>query len=201
MADETALESQELTVYGDRSELRLEAGRIVVHKEATTQATPTEVVITVDRVRGATLEAPPRRGLGWLHLSVVGGSPPPPTSLAAAGDPYTLPVTSRGASAARRLVRMVERHVRKRGLPPDLGGAIGTSSGVVLNPGGAPSPKSPYATAGAAPPPSPHPSAPASDPAEGDADLVGRLRELAELHEAGALTDEEFQRAKERLLA
>lgn len=193
MGDQTALESQGLVVPGDRSELRLADGRIVVHKEATTQARPTEVDVPVAEVRGATLEAPPRGGLGWLHVSVVGGSPPPPTGLAAAGDPYTLPVTSRGVSAARRLVKMIERHVRTRGLPPDTP-TVGHSSGVVLDPDGAPSPKQPYGD-GATAVPAPHTSTSASD------DLVGRLRELAELHQAGALSDDEFQRAKDRLLA
>lgn len=202
MPGETALETQELVVHGDRSELRLEAGRIVVHKDATTQATPTEVSVAIEEVRGATLETPPRGGLGWLHLSVVGGSPPPPTGLAAAGDPYTLPLTPRGAGAARRLVRMIERHVQARGLPSESG-SVGTSSGVVLNPDGAPSPKNPYGageepttpSSGAVPS-----GSPSSSPAT-EEDLVGRLRELADLHAAGALTDDEFRRAKERLLA
>lgn len=197
MADATALETDDLVVHGDRSELRLEGGRLSLHKEATTQARPTDVEAEVGEVRGATLEAPPRGGLGWLHVSVVGGSPPPPSGLAAAGDPWTLPITPRALGSARRLVRMVERHVQTRGLPPESP-EVGGSSGVVLNPRGALTEKTPY-------------RAPA-DGADGDHgavdgapaaapdDLVGRLRELADLHAAGALTDDEFQRAKDRLL-
>lgn len=212
MAGETALETQALVVHGDRSELRLEAGRITLHKDATTQAHPTEVTFGVDQVRGATLEAPPRGGLGWLHLSVVGGSPPPPSGLAATGDPYTLPVTSRSAGQARKLVKMVERHVQTRGLPHDTP-TVGRSTGVVLNPGGAPSPKTPYrdpaddgapsekrpsrdpAADGAVPP-----EPPLAEAAVDRTDLVGELRQLADLHAAGALSDDEFQRAKDRLL-
>ncbi len=191
-AAETALERQRLVVRGDRAELRLEDGHLTVHKDATTQARPTEVTVAVDQVRGAELEAPPRGGLGWLHLSVVGGSPPPPTRLAAAGDPYTLPVDSRGVGAAKKLVRMVERHVQARGLPPDTA-EVGTSSGVVLEPARVPSPEDPDG-----PPQADATSAPGIEPAKDD--LVGHLRDLADLHEAGALTDDEFRRAKERLL-
>ena len=148
--------------------------------------------MAVDQVRGAELESPSRGGLGWLHLSVVGGSPPPPTGLAAAGDPYTLPVDSRGVGAAKKLVRMVERHVQARGLPSDTA-EVGTSSGVVLEPARVPSPKDPDG-----PPQGGATSAPGIEPAEDD--LVGHLRDLADLHEAGALTDDEFRRAKQRLL-
>jgi hypothetical protein len=163
-----------------------------VHKEATTQATPTDVEFGVDRVRGVTVEAPTRGDPGWLHVAVVGGSPPPPTGLAAAGDPYTLPLTSRATSAARRLARMVERHVQARGLPSQDDG-VGSSSGVVLNPVGTPSPKRPYTTPT-------EPETGTDSGGGGDGDLVGQLRELADLHAAGALSDDEFQLAKDRLL-
>lgn len=181
MAEQTALERQAVVVPGDRSELRLEAGRVVVHKDATTQAEPTEVGFEVAEVRGATLTPPSRGQMGWLHVAVVGGSPPPPTGLAAMGDPYTLPLTSRGLGAARRLVRMVERHVQVRGMPSEAPGT-GSSSGVVVNPDVA--------------------SAPTSGPAAArePEHLVARLKELADLHEAGALTDAEFERAKGRVL-
>src|SRR5690606_34744446 len=109
-------------------------GRIVLRKDATTQARPTEVSVGVEQVRGATFESPSRRRPGWLHVAVVGGSPPPPTELAAAGDPYTLPVTSRGAGEAKRFIRMVERHVRERGLPAEASEPNG-STGVVLTSG------------------------------------------------------------------
>lgn len=190
MSDQTALESHELVVTGDRSELRLEHGRIAIHKQATTQARPTEVVFGVDQVRGASLETP--RGTGWLHVSVVGGSPPPPSGLAATGDPYTLPLTGRGTSAARRLVRMVERHVQQRGMPSEVTRATASSGVIVRTNGDHP----------VTPPPADTP-APPGVRAQGETttgDLVTRLRELADLHEAGALTDAEFERAKARLL-
>ena len=38
------------------------------------------------------------------------------------------------------------------------------------------------------------------NPPRVDADLVDELRKLHELHQAGALTDQEFERAKARLL-
>jgi hypothetical protein len=47
--------------------------------------------------------------------------------------------------------------------------------------------------------PEPEPAyAPAPDPAP---DAVGRLKELAELHNSGVLTDEEFAAAKRKVLA
>lgn len=214
MADGTALERASTVVHGDRSELRLEAGQVTIHKNATTQRQPTEVTFGIDRVRGATLEAPPRGGQGWLHIAVVGGSPPPPTGLAAAGDPYTLPLTSRGASGARKLMKMIERHVQAHGLPSEAR-AVRPSSGVVLKPTGELSPKNPMPPRGPAPaaPTRTAPSAasarepdPVSAPASATADadggsaLVSLLRELADLHASGALSDDEFQRAKDRLL-
>ena len=47
--------------------------------------------------------------------------------------------------------------------------------------------------------PSPVPVRNVNEPAP-ERDLVGKLRELHELHQAGALTDDEFERAKARLL-
>lgn len=193
MDDTTALETKDLVVEGDRSELRLADGHFVLRKEATTQARPTEVQFGIDRVRGATLQRPSGGEPGWLHIAVVGGSPPPPGGLAAASDPYTLPLIGRANGAARRLARMVERHVQVRGLPSDTG-ATGErqSTGVVLNPDGP-----------LTPPAGDRASAASSDASvEDDAgdDLVARLRELADLHEAGALTDAEFERAKARVL-
>lgn len=183
MVDATALETRDLVVEGDRGELRLEAGTITVRKDAAVQARPTEVEVGVEQVRGATLEAPSRRQPGWLHVAVVGGSPPPVSGLAAAGDPYTLPLTSRGAGPARRFVKLVERHVRERGRPSEAAD-VRTSTGVVLDPDGPLSPRTPAPGASAEP----------------DDDLVARLRELADLHAGGALSDDEFQRAKDRLL-
>lgn len=202
MSDQTALESHELVVTGDRAELRLEQGRIVIHKQATTQARPTEVAFGVDQVRGATLQTP--RGIGWLHVSVVGGSPPPPSELAAMGDPYTLALTGRGTSAARRLVKMVERHVQERGMPSEVA-RVSASSGVIVRanddrpvappPGvGVVSNDGVGRAAGGA-------GGTRAGEEEADADdMVTRLRELADLHDAGALTDAEFELAKARVL-
>ena len=193
MADTTALETKDLAVEGDRSELRLAGGAFVLRKEATTQAHPTEVQFDIDRVRGATLQRPSGGETGWLHIAVVGGSPPPPTGLAAASDPYTLPLVGRTNGAARRLARMVERHVQVRGVPSDTGATVDhQSTGVVLNPDGPLTPSVGDRS-----------RAPTSDGSvEDDAsdDLVARLRELTELHETGALTDDEFERAKARVL-
>jgi hypothetical protein len=57
----------------------------------------------------------------------------------------------------------------------------------------------------AAPPPQqyapPPPPAPPPAPAAGGTDLVGELQKLAELRDAGALTPDEFNAAKSKLLA
>lgn len=50
-----------------------------------------------------------------------------------------------------------------------------------------------------APPPAPAPAAPAA-PASGGDDLTAKLVQLAQLHEAGVLSDEEFAAAKAKLL-
>jgi Short C-terminal domain len=47
----------------------------------------------------------------------------------------------------------------------------------------------------------PAPPAPAAPAAGGGQDVVSRLKELAELKASGALTDEEFNAAKAKLLA
>lgn len=194
MAGETALERHTVVIHGDHAELRLEDGRLTMTKGSATQATPTEVTVPVERVRGVTLEAPSRGAPGWLHVSVVGGSPPPPTSLAAAGDPYTVPVGSRATGPAKRLVRMVQRHVRARGLPPEAP-SVGRSSGVVLDPQGPLTVKSTPAEV-AEGPLSSLGHASQTDRVE----FVQQLGELADLHATGALTDEEFRRAKQRLI-
>lgn len=201
MSDHTALESQELVVTGDRSELRLEHGRIVIHKQATTQARPTEIAFGVDQVRGASLQTP--RGTGWVHVSVVGGSPPPPSALAAMGDPYTLALTGRGTSAARRLVKMIERHVQQRGMPSEAAEPT-VSSGVIVHANGDRPVAHPPAVevttdAGVSQPTGSGTWASAGAGAGSDV-LVTRLRELADLHDAGALTDAEFEQAKARVL-
>ena len=48
----------------------------------------------------------------------------------------------------------------------------------------------------APPPPQPAPAAPAAGP-----DLTAQLQQLAQLHDSGILTDEEFAAAKQKLLA
>lgn len=49
-----------------------------------------------------------------------------------------------------------------------------------------------------APPPAPAPTAPA---ASGGDDVASRLQNLAQLHDSGALTDDEFANAKQKVLA
>jgi hypothetical protein len=56
-----------------------------------------------------------------------------------------------------------------------------------------------YAAQEAPPPAAPEP-APAAAPAAGGDDVVGKIKELASLHDAGALSDEEFAAAKAQLL-
>jgi hypothetical protein len=51
-------------------------------------------------------------------------------------------------------------------------------------------------------PPAPPPSAPAppAPPAAGESDTIAQLKQLADLHSAGALSDEEFAAAKAKVL-
>jgi multidrug resistance efflux pump len=56
------------------------------------------------------------------------------------------------------------------------------------------------APAQAAPPPPPPAAAPA-DATSGATDRISQLKELAELHDSGALTQEEFDKEKTRILA
>jgi hypothetical protein len=116
MAEATALERAHLTIRGVRAELVLEDGHITLSKEG---ATPTSITFAVDQVRGTVLEPGSRGGRGWIHLAVVGGTSAPPGELAAMSDPYTLPLTSRATVTARRLARIVEKHLRERGLPSE----------------------------------------------------------------------------------
>lgn len=174
MTDTTSLETTALVVSGLRSELRLDGGRLTIVKEATTQPEPTEVTVAVDAVRAVSLRRPVRGGRGWLHVAVVGGSPPPPTELAAASDPYTLPITSRAVGRAKRLERLVEEHVRARGLPSEEPQATPRSTGVSV-----------------VDPTSCTPDAPTS--------AARHLALLDELHDAGVLTDAEHERAELRV--
>lgn len=209
---QTALERARLVVGGDRGELVVEDGRVTIAKQAPTREAPTTVDFGVDEVRSTHLQAPSRGSRGWLHVGVVGGSPRPPGELAALGDPYTLPVTSRSWGAARRFAKLVERHVQERGMPHETGPTEGRlSSGVALT--SAPGDVALPAADPPQPPPPPPPPPPAADPASATseaapgppdaadpADLVTELRALADLRASGALTEEEFQRAKARVL-
>jgi hypothetical protein len=215
VSEATRLERTTHAVAGDRAELQLKDGVITIHKSATAQARPTEVTVPIDRVRSVEVRKPSRTSSGWLHVAVVDGSPAPVTELAAMSDPYTIPIVGRQVTAARRLERLVADHVQRRGLPPEEpGSSPGPGpSGVVLTdapttasaaptmePSGA-GPSSPDgdgrsgASASSAPPPPPPP-----DPPAPEEDLTTKLRELAELHRSGALTDEEFRRAKQSVL-
>lgn len=216
MSEATRLERTTHAVAGDRAELQLKDGVITIVKSATAQVRPTEVTVPIDRVRSVEVRKPSRSTSGWLHVAVVDGSPAPVTELAAMSDPYTIPIVGRQVTAARRLERLVADHVQRRGLPPeDAGSSPGPGpSGVVLTDapttasassttrrsgGGDSSPngdsRSGASTASAPPPPPPPP-----DPSAPEDDLTAKLRELAELHRSGALTDEEFRRAKQSVL-
>jgi hypothetical protein len=208
MARETALERSAVVVHGVRAELALADGHVTITKESAIQAGPTTIEVGIDQIRGTTLAPPSRGGRGWLHVAVGGGSPPPPSQLAAAGDPYTVPLTGRGVAAARKFTRMVDRHVRARGLPADPPGDHQHTGSVVLtSPASAPPDESRPAATAATEAVEPLPEPPVVS-ADGHADedphgpdLVAALRELADLHAAGALSDAEFERAKQRLLA
>jgi hypothetical protein len=222
VSEETALEAARLVVRGDRGELNAEGGRITISKLAPTRDAPTTVEFGVDQVRGAQVQAPSRRSRGWLHVGVVGGSPPPPGDLAAAGDPYTLLLSPRSLGAARRFVKLVDRHVRGRGMPSEVSPSEGRLSSSVTVSRAPDGPRPPAvvapSTAPSSPPPPPppppppgaaRPGPPSGAGAGGDvagparaepADLVEELRTLAELHQSGQLTDAEFERAKARVL-
>jgi hypothetical protein len=53
----------------------------------------------------------------------------------------------------------------------------------------------------AAPPPPPAPAAPPPAAAPAAPDLTSELQQMAQLHDAGVLTDEEFAQAKQKLLS
>jgi hypothetical protein len=192
VSEETALEAARLVVRGDRGQLNAEGGRITISKLAPTRDAPTTVEFGVDQVRGAQVRPPSRGSPGWLHVGVVGGSPPPPGDLAAVGDPYALLLNSRSVAAARRFVKLVDRHVQGRGMPSEVGpsgGRLSSSVTVFQAPTGTPPPSRADAGGDVA-------SGGGADPA----DLVEELRTLAELHQSGELTDAEFERAKARVL-
>jgi hypothetical protein len=211
VSEATRLERTTHAVAGDRAELRLQDGVITITKAATAQARPTEVTVPIERVRSVEVRKPSRAASGWLHVAVVDGSPAPVTELAAMSDPYTIPIAGRQVTAARRLERLVADHVQRRGLPAEETGPSPrpTPSGVVLTDAPTTASTSTRApeTPPAPPPPPPPPSAAApstngaGDPDDApEEDLTAKLRELADLHRSGALTDEEFHRAKQAVL-
>lgn len=234
VTDRTALERADLVVSGDRAELRVEDGHVTIDKQAPTRDAPTRVEFGIDRIRGTQLKAPSRGVRGWLHLSVVGGSPTPPGEFAAAGDPYTLLVTGRSVGAARRFAKLVDRHVRERGMPWELDPTEGRlSAGVSITDASAgavdlPPTASEPSTGPSMPPPAEASTEPPAEPRTGPstegpteppveastevsehhvtsvpsdpAAFVAELRALADLHASGALSDEEYARAKARVL-
>jgi len=134
MSGPTRLERASHTIRTDHAELHLSGGEVVITKQAMTEDAPREVRIPADRIRGADLQKPARGHPGWLHVAAVDGSPRPPTALAAANDPYTLPVTTRTLGAARRFCRLVADHVRDRGLPASADQPGVGSTSVLLRP-------------------------------------------------------------------
>jgi hypothetical protein len=215
MDDATRLERTSLVVPADRCELRLEGARLAITKERPAQDGPTTVDVPVSEVRGATLERPSRGQPGWLHIAVVGGTPAPTNDLGSTLDPYTMPITSRNVAAARRVVRLVTQHVQQRGLPPEqepdrgrISSSVTVTEGpAATSPTGAaqapvPPPTAPAVRAGSpATPPAATPSMSDAEPtAEDPSSLARTLRELADLHASGALSDEEFEQAKAKVL-
>jgi hypothetical protein len=211
VGDRTALERARLVVHGDRAELRIEDGHLTIDKQAGVAAS--SVTIDVARVRGTQLQPPKGGTRGWLHVRVVGGSPAPPGELAAAGDPYTLPLTARGVGGAWRVAKLVERHVKARGMPREDAPTEGRWSSSVSLTSTPPPPRPPSSngavssasatsavSGGVLPPPPPPPPPAAPPPPPSPAEFVAELRELAELRDRGALTDAEFERAKARVL-
>jgi len=129
----SALETASLTIKGARAELRVADGIVSIHREGDTVTAPTNVEFPIGRVRGTSLEAPKRGGRGWLHVSVIGGTPAPVGEMGAMSDPYALPITSRALGGCKRLGRLVERHLQEHGLPSDRGPNDGHyTSGVVV---------------------------------------------------------------------
>jgi hypothetical protein len=199
----TRLERASLTVVGPRCELRLGSARVSVTKDGG-DGPPSTVTIPVGRIRAIALERPSRGAPGWLHLTVIGGTPTPTSSLGATLDPYTVTVTSRNLPAARKLVRLVTQHIQARGLPPEPSDRAVSGSTSVIVTAATPRPAAP-----SAPPPPPAPptgrkpeeprrDAPHDDEEEG---WLRSLRHLAELRDTGALSDDEFERAKVKLLS
>jgi hypothetical protein len=85
---------------------------------------------------------------------------------------------------------------RRMGRP----GLVGTMARTAVIAGTATATSNAVNRRGQAPPP-PAPAAPAAPAAGPGDDLVAKISELAQLHQQGILTDEEFSAAKMRLLA
>jgi hypothetical protein len=115
------------------------------------------------------------------------------------------------------VVRLITEHVQQRGLPPEqeadrgrISSSVTVTDGPALASPSAPtSPPPPVAppavSRGEAEDPAPRSSAipEASEPApsaQEPTSLARTLRELADLHASGALSDEEFEQAKTKVL-
>lgn len=200
---QTALERAALTVRGVRGQLQVADGKVRIERDGDAATPGTAVEVPLTEIRGTTLSAPGVSSRGWIHLAVVGGTPTPTGDMAAMSDPYVLPLTVRGLAGARKLVKLVERHLQQRGLPPDQPRATQRrpSSSVIPRPSPAPTQTASTPTATVEPETTiVLPDVPERKGTAGRAEFVEELRTLAELHAAGALTDDEFSRAKRKLL-
>ncbi|MFA9432754.1 hypothetical protein [Egicoccus sp. AB-alg2] len=156
MSAATRLERSRHVLQAEHAELRVEQGVVTITKQVVTRQEPVVTHVELARIRGADLRKPTRGQPGWLHVSAVGGTTSPPSELAAASDPYTVPVTMRTLGTARRFVRMVTEHVRDRGLPTERPGDAPRSSSVLVTPAAArTAPSPPPATTTSVPPPPP----------------------------------------------
>lgn len=130
MSTATRLERATHHLRADRADLEVRSGTVVITKQAVTADRPKVVEVGLSQVRGVDLRKPGPGRQGWLHVAAVGGTPHPSSELAAASDPYTVPVTRRNLGAARRLARAIATHVQARGLPPEAvdGAGPGTTA-------------------------------------------------------------------------
>jgi len=119
--------------------------------------------------------------------------------------PYVRSMSGATASFRRRrlpeaqYLAQVERFWRQLGvgLAPPRPGAPPPAPPVPAAPPGAPPPSAPAAPAGPAPGrPAPPPAATAGD----EASWVAQLHKLAQLHDQGVLSDEQYEAAKRRVL-
>lgn len=94
-------------------------------------------------------------------------------------------------------IGVTPRFIERPRKPEQAGGGLVSRGVAVTSLSGAAAAE---ASAGAVPLTLVRPTPPGTVPAPGGADLVAALREAADLHRAGALTDEEFRALKSRLL-